>query len=76
MNIKTKFNPGQEVWVMYKNKPLNLFVYSIHIVIALNDDKQEISGITYNCVNGAYGGSFKENQIYNSKEELKNELFK
>ena len=75
MIIKTKFEPGQEVWVMQDNKPINLFVYSINIVAGLDFNKQITYAMIYNLANGRFGGNFEENKIYTTKEDLKNNLF-
>ena len=39
MTINTKYNPGQEVWIMKDNKPIKLFVHAIRIVAGMNNDK-------------------------------------
>ena len=47
---------------------------SINIVANLNLNKE----ITYrinNSTNGCFSGNFKENEIYATKEDLKNSLF-
>ena len=76
MIIENKFEPRQEVWVMQNNKPIKLFVDSININIGLDSDKKIKYGITYNLFNGSFGGRFKENEIYATKEDLKNSIFK
>lgn len=76
MKINTKYNPGQEVWIMKDNKPLKLFVHAIRIVVGLNNDKKIVYGISYNLANGSEGGDFDENEIYATKEDLKNSIFK
>ena len=40
MIIKTKFEPGQEVWIMQDNKPIKLFVRSININVYSNFNKK------------------------------------
>ena len=75
MIIKTKFEPRQEVWVMQDNKPIKLFVHSININIGLNFNKEIIYEKIYNLANGRFVGKLKENEIYATKEDLKNSLF-
>lgn len=76
MIIKTKFEPGQEVWIMQDNKPIKLFVYSINIIASLDFDKKITYGIIYNLADGCFRSKFKENEIYATKEDLKNSIFK
>lgn len=76
MTINTKYNPGQEVWIMKNNKALKLFVHAITIVASMNNDKKIVYGILYNLANGSEGGNFDENNIYATKEDLKNSIFK
>ena len=76
MIIEIKYNPGQEVWVMKDNKPLKLFVHTIAINAGINNDKKITYGILYNLANGLQGGKFKEDDIYATKEDLKNSIFK
>ena len=76
MIIKTKFEPGQEVWEMQDNKPINLFVNSINILAGLNFNKEITYEIIYNATNGCFGGKFKQKELYETKEDLKNSLFK
>ena len=75
MIIETKFNPGQEVWVIKDNKPINLFIDSINIIAGLDFNKQITYTKIYNLANGHFGGKFEENEIYVTKEDLKNSLF-
>lgn len=75
MIIKTKFEPGQEVWVMQDNKPIKLTIKHINIFANLNISKQIIYEITYILTNTAFGDKFRENEIYTTKEDLKNSLF-
>lgn len=76
MIINTKYNPGQEVWIMRDNKPLKLFIHAIRIIAGINNDKKIVYGILYNLANGSEGGDFEENEIYATKEDLKNSIFK
>ncbi len=76
MLIKTKFELGQEVWVMMNNRPIKLFIHIIKITAGLNNDKKVIYGIEYNLGNGSQGGNFREDAIHATKEDLKNSIFK
>ena len=75
MNIKTKYNPGDKVWTMIKNKPEFLIVNTISIVASLDYDKNIIYGTTYNCSLGCLGGDYAEKELFGTKEDLKNYLF-
>lgn len=75
MIIKTKFEPGQEVWVMQDNKPIKLTIKCINISANLNISNQIIYEITYILTNTAFGDKFREDEIHATKEDLKNSLF-
>ncbi len=75
MTIKTKFEPEQEVWAMQNNKPIKLIVDTIHTFIYLDKYKNLICDIIYTCLIDNYAYRFKENEIYATKEDLKNSLF-
>lgn len=75
MNIKTKYNPGDKVWVMIDNRPIALFVNFIDIKCFLDYDKKPNYSITYYASSGIYGGKFIEKEMFISKEDLKEHLF-
>lgn len=75
MNIKTKYKPGDKVWVMIKNKPQYLIVNSISIIVSLNFNKEIGYYINYNCSLGCLGGNYEEKELFATKEDLKNYLF-
>ncbi len=75
MNIKTKCNPGDKIWVMLDNRPIALFIDSINIKCFLDYDKKPNHSIIYSASNGIYGGKFTEKEIFISKEDLKEHLF-
>lgn len=60
---------------MQDNKPIKLFVHSISIGVGLNFNKEITYGMIYNLANGNCGDKFKEDEIYATKEDLKNSLF-
>lgn len=75
MNIKTKYNPGDEVWTMIENKPQCLIVNTIFIIASLSNDKEIKYGIKYNCSLSYLGGNYVEKELFATKEDLKNYLF-
>lgn len=75
MNIKTKYNPGDKVWVMIQNKPEYLIVNAISIVANLTFDNEIKYNIKYNCFLGRFGGNYEEKELFATKEDLKNYLF-
>ena len=74
MDIKTKYNPGDKVWVMINNKPIALFIDSIDIRCFLDYDKIPNHSIIYSASNGIYGGKFTGKEIFVSKEDFKRTL--
>lgn len=75
MNIKTKYNPGDKIWIMIRNKPQYLIVNTISIVVGLGFDKEIGYNIKYNCSLGFLGGDYEEKELFATKEDLKNYLF-
>ena len=75
MDIKTKFNPGDKVWVMKENKPQCLIINAIFITISLDFNKGIKYGIKYNCSLGNLGDKYEEKELFATKEDLKNYLF-
>lgn len=69
MTFETKFHTGQVVWVMSGNRPQQVRIRTIYIV--LNEYARAV--ITYNCTDGY---DHKEKDIATTKDELKNKLFK
>ena len=70
MTLETKYNPGEEVWVIRNNKPVKLIIKSIKIIA--NGDTYKIS---YNLTDGYMCGDFNEDVICATKEDLKDKLF-
>lgn len=63
--IETKFNVGEEVWIMYENRPLKGRVDKININI------YRATTISYVVLIGQGAEINKyESKIFNSKEEL------
>lgn len=75
MNIKTKYNPGDKVWTMIKNKPEYLIINTISIIVSLDFNKGIEYNIKYNCSLGSLGGNYEEKELFDRKEDLKNYLF-
>ena len=71
MDIKTKFNIGDKVWVIksqFKNSIVaELEISKINIIIMENDIR-----IIYRIL----GEDFNESVVFATKEELKNHFFK
>jgi len=75
MIIKTKFELEQEVWTMQCNKPIKLIVDTIQIFICLDGNKNLTCNIEYTCLYNNCADKFREDEIYATKEDLKNSLF-
>ena len=78
MEIKTKFNVGDKVWVMYDNKATEAEIFEVYFKQSHKFDAKDRMGteITYmlksnNLLNF---GVFPEGIFYASKEELINSL--
>lgn len=78
MDIKTKYNIGQEVWVMYNNKPTCLTIASLDIWLHQKQlgviyymqpyeiDPLKMSNVEYI----PYNRAFYEKDVFPTKEEL------
>ena len=75
MDIKTKYNPGQEVWLMRENKPYKMIITSVQITATLEPNKNITHDIIYHVCNGYVGGNYTEGKLFASKEELRDSLF-
>lgn len=62
-SIKVKFLPGQKVWVMSENRPMNIKISFITITE---------TDIVYHLPNGL---DYKGEQLAETKEELKDLIF-
>ena len=67
MQIKTKYNIGDKVWVIVNNKPTELLINSIEIFI--HDMGQYRIGYSIWYVDKKNEG-FEETQVFPTKEEL------
>lgn len=74
MTIKTKFEPGQEVWIMEDNKPIKVSIRYINIIAVIDIFNKITYEATY-TLNNRNLNKFKEYEIYATKEDLKNSLF-
>lgn len=78
MEIKTKFDVGDKVWIMDANKATEAEIWEVYIkqynVLGTNGRKE--INITYMLKNLhlRYMGVFSEGEFYASKEELINSL--
>ena len=74
MEIKTKYNIGDTLWVIYDNKAQTITVSNISIVV-YPDNKISINYIdTVGSDTYDYKGTFPEDECFPSKEELKESL--
>ena len=72
MTITTKFDVGQEVWIMHANKPLLSKITGIHLVV-MEDSRQGIlTGVFYAlfAVGQSLAAKHHEGEVFGSKEEL------
>lgn len=84
MDLKTKFNPGDEVWTMYQNQPRKFRIQSIQIILyapgsPMAKRHQEIYVEEYNDPNKRMNPQhlrFGADQCFATKEELKKHIFK
>lgn len=76
----TKFDPGEWVYVIHKNKPMCVIIDSVTISERRGD--RNGAKVTYQCSRLGLdeGGLYDEKECFPTKEELlehfKNELFK
>ena len=85
MTIETKYNVGDEVWVMYNNKPTRLTIAAVDINILrgrLELDRCRVEVIYYiepfeldpsrmsNSEYIPYNRSYREKDVFPTKEEL------
>lgn len=79
MEIKTKFNVGDKVWIMYSNKATEAEIFEVRFKQRQKfvlDNLIRETEITYVLKNLhlCYIGTFHEGTFYASKEELINSL--
>lgn len=84
MEVKTKFNPGDEVWTMHQNQPRKFRISSIEIILhapglRLGRSYVEIYIEEYNDPNKRMNPQhlrFRADQCFATKEELIKHLFR
>lgn len=71
MTIKTKYEIGQDVWVMYHNRPqkATIAVIDVRVTSALN------LSIEYRLQGASYESPYKEDQVFKTADALKKYLF-
>lgn len=76
MDIKTKYNIGDEVWVMVNNKPTygDVLQIDIHIIARANTDNKYFTSKSYYYISGYGGNEFFEKDVFFTKGELINSL--
>lgn len=78
MEIKTKFDVGDKVWIMDSNKAIEAEIYEVCFKQRQKIGAKDImeTEITYGLqnLNLCYMGVFSEGEFYASKEELINSL--
>ncbi len=67
MTIETKYCIGQDVWLLYDNKAVKQTVNGVYTSTEMKGG-QEITNINYDIC--FCSGSFKENEIHETKEAL------
>lgn len=80
MEYSTKFNPGQEVWTMYDNKPHQFRVAKIEITLSapsfpMRERELLIEHIHNNKRNNPQSLTFDARKCYATKQELIDNLF-
>lgn len=76
MDIHLDLIPGDLCWVMKDNKPIQLSIDSISIVVALDYSKKNITtGVKYHLTMGAFGGDYQREDICKTRQELKEKIF-
>jgi len=76
MTIKTKFNIGDEVWVIHNNKPICAMVHSIIITYRSTMPKEEYylslnsNFLSYPSNLGERSIIFKPTELFKTKQEL------
>lgn len=68
MTIETKYNIGDEVWVMYQNHPFKSTIKGVYVEYA-NDSQSDYLYKSYNIAE-IYGMIYFEENIFPTKEEL------
>ena len=72
MIIETKFNPEDEVWCMYLNKPKQFKIYEVNVGIVSKTHRYQHS-YTFHGFNGNSPKKY-ESELFKTKEELINSL--
>ena len=70
MTIETKYNIGDEVWLMYENRDVTAQVISIKMIVEELMFGTIIVNIYYRIKNQHFDREISEPHIYASKEEL------
>lgn len=69
MIVETKFNIGQDAWMMYENKPHLFHVCSMELALKKNDNPNVYCSID-DDVNKIYYKHIHENNLFHTKKEL------
>lgn len=70
MTIETKYNIGDEVWLMYENRAVAAQVISMKVTVEELMFGTIIKNIYYRIKNQHFDREISEHRIYASKEEL------
>ena len=70
MTIETKYNIGDEVWLMYENRAVTAKVISMKVTVEELMFGTIIENIYYRIKNQRFDREISEPHIYASKEEL------
>ena len=70
MAIETKYNIGDEVWLMYENRAVTAKVISMKVTVEELMFGTIIENIYYRIKNQRFDREISEPHIYASKEEL------
>lgn len=70
MKIETKYNIGDEVWMMYENRAVTAHIISMKVTVEELMFGTIIENICYRIKNQHFDREISESHIYASKEEL------
>ena len=71
MTIETKYDIGDDVWIMQRNKPVRVEVRDIEISRFQNDGMVVIRNrIVYHMVGDSANTGYHEEELYPTKEAL------
>ncbi len=67
MTIETKYEIGQEVWILYDNKAIRQVINCLYITVEMNGGRIR-QVVNYDIMFCA--GGYKEDVIFETKEDL------